>query len=347
MIKRSNLDFIKPVFFPNLEILRAFLAWAVVFSHLFDRLNIVHLEIGNYAVSGFFVLSGFLITYLLLTEFRNTGTISLIKFYYRRILRIWPLYYFYLLLAIIYVGEVDLSVLKYYVMMIPNIAYLYHNMIPYTNHYWSLGVEEQFYLFWPIFVLLSKDKFLIFSLMMIVFIYAVKMIFYNSLTISSFMHTSKFDLLILGSVLAYFWSKNIFKFFESIRISYLILIVSIIFYMLVSFNLFYFSKILNHFIFGLATCFLILSLINIKSNYSKNNFFILNGKISFGIYVYHSIILDLVIKLILDYSKNDIDFYNSIIIVLLSFIITFFTALISYYGIERPFNKLRTTFNYF
>src|SRR4051812_19584104 len=92
------------VYFPGLYGLRFFAAMMVIVSHieLFKGYhgfangyasNLAIYELGRMGVTLFFVLSGFLISYLLLVEKETTGTISIGRFYIRRILRIWPLYY--------------------------------------------------------------------------------------------------------------------------------------------------------------------------------------------------------------------------------------------------------------
>ncbi len=101
------------IYFGGLNGLRFFAATAVIFHHveqyklwaLRDRpwyhsvfggdsvTSIFFEALGHKAVSLFFVLSGFLITYLLLAEAQKTNTVNLRKFYMRRILRIWPVYY--------------------------------------------------------------------------------------------------------------------------------------------------------------------------------------------------------------------------------------------------------------
>ena len=107
-------------------------------------------ELGTLGVRVFFVISGFLITSLLLGELRRTGKLSLRKFYYRRLLRIFPPYYFYL--AAIFV-LMSLGVVK---LMDGDLGHAltytvnYHRPRSwYVGHAWSLSVEEQFYLSWP------------------------------------------------------------------------------------------------------------------------------------------------------------------------------------------------------
>src|SRR6478735_4462608 len=87
--------------------IRAIAALAVVFSHLglsqldFGIPTKNSIDLAGYGVSIFFSLSGFLITYLLLIEKERFGDIQIRQFYVRRILRIWPLYYFYLLITLL------------------------------------------------------------------------------------------------------------------------------------------------------------------------------------------------------------------------------------------------------
>lgn len=115
---------------------------------------------GTTGVQAFFVLSGFLITMLLLREREKTGTVSLLNFYTRRTLRILPLYVLFLILITV-IHIVGNSVTSWQSL---SYAYMYiYNFVPrhgYTSvlgHTWSLAVEEHFYLIWPlIFVKLQR-----------------------------------------------------------------------------------------------------------------------------------------------------------------------------------------------
>jgi peptidoglycan/LPS O-acetylase OafA/YrhL len=136
---------------PSLDGLRAASLACVLLAHLsgtrhFFRWGILEIY-GNFGVRVFFVISGYLITMLLLKEHERTGRISLKDFYVRRAYRILPAAYAFMLLAI--VAEWDtLS----WTNLLAALAYLsnyYHAGSWTLGHLWSLSVEEQFYLLWP------------------------------------------------------------------------------------------------------------------------------------------------------------------------------------------------------
>ena len=163
------------VFFPNLDGLR-FLAFLSVFLfHSFytpdPRIaasalyQIPHrlTRSGDLGVNFFFVLSGFLITYLLLSEKQLTGRIAIGAFYMRRILRIWPLYFVMVFIGFVvfpwvkaHLGQVPLHETAqpwYFFTFLVNFNNLYHGcQTPTLTLLWSVSVEEQFYLVWPLLV---------------------------------------------------------------------------------------------------------------------------------------------------------------------------------------------------
>ncbi len=114
---------------------------------------------GGQGVRVFFVISGYLITTLLFRELGKTGSVSLLKFYYRRTLRIFPPFYFYIGVVMVLaafglaqIPRADLvHALTYTVNYRANPAWE-------VGHSWSLSVEEQFYLLWPFVVLVLGRK---------------------------------------------------------------------------------------------------------------------------------------------------------------------------------------------
>jgi peptidoglycan/LPS O-acetylase OafA/YrhL len=154
---------------PGLDGLRA-IAYLVVFFYHID-----YLKFGWAGVQLFFVLSGFLITDILLRmkEILPIGEYFK-KFYLRRFLRIFPLYYFFLFLMLgVSAWFISVSYrpfmmstlqdqLPYAFIYVYNfyIAYREYLPSPFLDHLWSLSVEEQFYLAWPLLIFLTKEKWL-------------------------------------------------------------------------------------------------------------------------------------------------------------------------------------------
>lgn len=183
------------VHFHGLDAVRGFAALLVLVHHielykyrehhasLFDTAARSAISIvGNNSVSLFFVLSGFLITFLLLDEHANTGTINVSKFYVRRILRIWPVYYltFFLSLLMLPIAVKTFPIFDHestymariaglkdtwkgtcllYGIMLPNFALARGYLLAGMAQSWSVGVEEQFYLVWPLVVVLLRRRF--------------------------------------------------------------------------------------------------------------------------------------------------------------------------------------------
>lgn len=144
---------------PSLDGLRAFSVLSVILGHIkapaLDGLPfLLPFRHGDLGVAMFFVISGFLITHLLLQEQNKTGRINLRAFYLRRTLRIFPPFYVYVAIVAM------MAVLRVY--SVPPAAFFLAltytwNLGAYSGlwifgHLWSLSLEEQFYLFWPSFV---------------------------------------------------------------------------------------------------------------------------------------------------------------------------------------------------
>lgn len=150
----------------HLDGIRAFAVGAVILEHwasglpLAVREVIEHLDLGGWGVECFFVLSGFLITLLLLNAKtkHQSFTTALGHFYSRRALRIFPAYY--LVLLVVFISQPSMhEVLGWHALYLSNFYPLWHDaFIPIGGHFWSLAVEEQFYLFWPLIVLLLPAK---------------------------------------------------------------------------------------------------------------------------------------------------------------------------------------------
>jgi peptidoglycan/LPS O-acetylase OafA/YrhL len=169
---------VAPIHFPWLTEMRFLTAFAVLIHHIETTRNVMGLGpypqglmqvMGPNGVRVFFVLSGFLITHLLLSEVQRTGTVAVKKFYIRRALRIWPLYYALLAVSFLIpsafcVVKVDSQMtlwataqmqdfwpkITLFICMLPNLAILLFQPVAAFAQAWSIGVEEQFYFVWPV-----------------------------------------------------------------------------------------------------------------------------------------------------------------------------------------------------
>ena len=134
---------------------------------------------GALGVNVFFVISGFLITSLLIREENSTGKISLIKFYLRRSLRIFPAYFF--LLFIYYILEIfklcEISNLSW-LTALTYTKYFNNSSEWLTRHSWSLSVEEHFYLFWPFVFIYFPDNRKLISILIILLVPLFRLFFY-------------------------------------------------------------------------------------------------------------------------------------------------------------------------
>lgn len=144
--------------YPTLDGLRAVSISFVVFAHLTgshrhgDSLPLIYLNrLGTFGVYVFFVISGFLITSLLLKERMSTGRISLRAFYLRRVLRIFPLAFAYIAVVLVLNQVLQLNIpwqaFAGAALFMGNLPYFKTNW--YFGHYWSLSMEEQYYLVFP------------------------------------------------------------------------------------------------------------------------------------------------------------------------------------------------------
>jgi peptidoglycan/LPS O-acetylase OafA/YrhL len=158
------------VHFKGLNSLRFFAALFVVIGHIplnQESVGLPHPRYGALffrgapAVAFFFTLSGFLITYLLLEERRRTGDVDIRSFYLRRVCRIWPLYFAVVFFGLFFYNallpalgiryQVDYSLplaVLLYTFFLPNLMNSLYTVGGILNPSWSIGVEEQFYLFW-------------------------------------------------------------------------------------------------------------------------------------------------------------------------------------------------------
>jgi len=341
----------KKIYFPNINGLRFIAALIVMLYHFYG----IELINGHYGVVLFFALSGFLITYLLLEEKERTQKISILKFYIRRVLRIWPLYFLILFGACFYIlvfNNEDIVFLKnifYYLFFGSNIAFVLSMTIPYAGILWSVGSEEQFYLFWPWIIKKFNRKgvlsFMIFFILFITFIpHFLDYINYNLYSSIYIQKTSDvigilgFNAMLTGSLSAFIAKKypNYLKFIYN-SVFQLILYVFIIITLLTNFFPHY--SYTDEFYAILFSIVILNFALNPNSIISlENKSFKFLGKISYGLYVFHPIAFSIV-----HYVFRTIDLSpKSLILFILSFVLTILFSYLSFKFIESPFLEIKS-----
>jgi peptidoglycan/LPS O-acetylase OafA/YrhL len=313
----------KKVQFPGLNGLRFIAALLVILDHteLFKSYlgipilwaNSYSAYLGAFGVTIFFVLSGFLITYLLLEE-QKIASIQIKHFYLRRMLRIWPLYYLIVLLGFFIIPHLDFfQVLKYssdmgdsldrfllFIGLAANLAFVYLPTVPFANVLWSVAVEEQFYLFWP-HVVRFKRSLLWIMLSLLLGYVALK--FYAGSIDRQFellVIRTRFSAMIIGGIGAYlvFFQKTIIQFIYHRGVQGCLLLLFVV--MLVDGIDYKSISWIQDELISLVVCGLIINVATNPHTLVKlgNRAFRYLGKLSYGLYVYHLFAVVLVLKLL-------------------------------------------------
>ena len=212
---------------PSLDGLRAASVGLVIVGHylaylpgLEGRFPFAQLSwAGQSGVDVFFVISGFLITYILLQEDKANGSISLRRFYLRRFFRIFPPFYVYLATVVVLSVWGFVPQDRRNLISAATYTWNYMSHVPswLLAHTWSLSLEEQFYLAWPsLLVLLGKRKSRYLAVACVVFSPALRLATYvlaPSLRgmVPVMLHT-RLDTIMFGCAIALFWDEPRFHF---------------------------------------------------------------------------------------------------------------------------------------
>lgn len=365
------------VFFENLDGLRFFCFLAVFLFHSFETQYAFiedaslykffkHTLFGNgfLGVNFFFVLSGFLITYLLIKEKNTNKNIHIVNFWIRRILRIWPLYF-----ACVFYGFVIFPLTKiaaggvpaetanpwYYLGFISNFDYIQKGLpdAKGLGVLWSVAIEEQFYLAWPVILsLFSVKRFWI----PLLFILVGSIVFraLNDVPILHEMHTlSCIGDMALGGLGAWCILETA-SFKQKIaalpRWSIVGIYVAFIFVFLFRDEF----MLLNYPIRVFERLFIsaIMLLIILEQCYSRNSFYKMQqfkiptrlGVITYGLYCLHFIIISLTLGATKILGLNTAVWQVVFLETIIALLITIGVSLLSYGFFEKPFLRLKDKF---
>lgn len=349
-------------YYPKIDGLRFVAIFLVLFEH-FVYIPSIHIIAGYYGVDLFFVISGFLITGILIKTPEKPFLENYKSFIVRRILRIFPIYYLTVIVLLIaglpHVQENLIYLLTYTFNYAIVFKHLPNNPI---NPFWSLSVEEQFYLFWPLVVLSFKNKLhilLVVSIVVVIIGYSQQLlnIIPSHEKYNYFSLFTRMSSLGLGAVaiIAHRLRLLSTRFFTDKTIEYLIL-------MLIVFSLVIPYKV-NMQVLGLSSFYLVLKAafygfkIDAVNNFLKKSWVIYVGSISYGIYLFHLPLSYYVDTNLFKPIMNSIDFshlgkliflkwYSVVITFPLYSLLTVCLASLSYRYFEKPFLKLKARFKY-
>jgi peptidoglycan/LPS O-acetylase OafA/YrhL len=336
----------------GLDGLRAIAAFLVVFYHFG-----IPLVSGGAGVLMFFVLSGFLITWLLLRENDELGSVSLGGFYARRSLRIFPAFYCYAAVAL------GVMILRHTRIVWPQtLASLFYvsnyyqaiNGDPNTgfSHTWSLAIEEQFYVLWPLTFILLRQNYrrmsqVLAGAILAIWIYRAVLVFvfhvHQGYIYEAF--DTRADHLLIGCLLAVmlrarlfagFWNWISIRSWAAAAVAGLLAISSIAESVYGPMYRDSVSFIAN----PLLTAIWITQLIALRDvrwwHWTSWGWVRYLGRISYSIYLYQQLVVGIPKKL-LPHLPTLVQFIATIALVVL-------VASGSHFLIERPFLKLKTRF---
>jgi peptidoglycan/LPS O-acetylase OafA/YrhL len=371
------------VYFPGLNGLRFFAAMAVALSHVelmkqyhgyasaYERPAVY--ELGRLSVTFFFVLSGYLITYLLLAERRLTGDIAVLRFYARRALRIWPLYYLVVLLSFFVFPHVPaLAIPPYtaaiganmvwtfplFVLLLPQLALSLHDPVPFAEPTWSIGVEEQFYLLWPLLMKRAR-RFLVLALAVVAAIVAAR---YLALALATANRADPARLRVWNQVISYLYFTRIecmavggiaaWLVFEDKRRVLAVLyhpLAQGVVYALTAWLLVTdaFKPIFSYGLYAVCFAFVIL---NVSTNphsllrLPRRPFDFL-GDISFSVYMFHEVAIQLTLYALARATGTRFtDGVSNVALYAASMVLTLAIATVAYRYFERVFLRLKSRF---
>jgi peptidoglycan/LPS O-acetylase OafA/YrhL len=359
---------------PELDLLRFFAFLAVFMHHALPRGADQYIknglsptaaqwlltakEAGAFGLDLFFALSAYLITELLLHEHTNRGSFSVSAFYVRRALRIWPLYFTFLALTVFVMPNIIPSE-RFGPIYAVSFALFFGNWvcatygIPFSvaGPLWSISVEEQFYIGWPLllrFFGVNRLRQLAIALLLVALLTRILLVVYGVKHPGVWCNTlARLDPIALGALLAFTLSGRAPQLNNFIRI--VLGAVAVAGWWLIARYLSQdgTSSVATYALSGLASVLLLVAVVRSEAPLLKIkpfSWFVYLGRISYGLYVFHLFALALMMSL-LSVPLLGIPLSFGLRVVL-SFLLTVGMAAISYSWLELPFLKLKERFSY-
>jgi peptidoglycan/LPS O-acetylase OafA/YrhL len=300
---------------------------------------------GGFGVVLFFVLSSYLITELLLREFEQRGILDVKSFYIRRALRIWPLYFFFLVVAFLIIPQQsDYSIKTNFfipmVLFVGNWACVFAGGMgaSVAGPLWSISVEEQFYIAWPLIISKVGVKHLkrvCLGLIVIANLTRVIMEKKGAGFVAFWCSTvTWFDAIAAGALFAILLRGRVPRWSLVTRL--LLCVGGLVVWVLsIRFgNQLIYPDIFQYPLVIFGSCLL---LVGVLGSNLRSPILVYLGRISYGLYVFHSAALALASLVFVVYSP---------LCALAGLVITLSLGSASYALLEQPFLKLKKRFTY-
>ena len=355
--------------FHTFDALRFFAFFKVFLLHLpivaFPWFNYVKAG-GGIGVQFFFVLSGFLITYIILDEQKQTGKLTLKNFFVRRMLRIWPLYYLMVLVAYCtpyilsnilnfesssagYEPElwVSLAFLENYKMMVTG---THANASP-LSVMWSLCIEEHFYIIWGLALYFIKIKGLSKLIGLSLLVGVLCRVLYVSLEIPTSDVFTNIDLFAMGALPAYLlirYPGRVESFVDNIPRVVKLLFVTVLLVIVTLCSQYSDDKTYIYLTLVLGILFSGLILLTLgrrnRLKVSDENILSRLGVYTYGLYLYHTLVINLLIQVFSKYEWNIEEPIIAVGFTTLSLFLTVLISVISYHLFEKQFLRMKRYF---
>ncbi|HEX4605866.1 MAG TPA: acyltransferase [Candidatus Angelobacter sp.] len=322
--------------------------------HWLGNLLISMFGAGAYGVDLFFALSAYLITSLLLRERAATGSLDLRGFYLRRILRIWPLYLAFVAFAAITARvfpsqNLPLRFVAGYCLLAGNWVYVFYGLpASFAVPLWTVSVEEQFYLAWPLALRRASTQSMAAIAIGLLLLanagrvwLAVSAARFEAMECNTF---TRLDPIALGILIALF-SERLPKFSRWQRIALLCIGVAggiAIYAFSISANPPKFSTwklAVGHLLTAFTSVAILLSLMGAQHPFLRNRVLLYLGKISYGLYVLHEFAHACAARFIHAFSPLTVMAQSAA-----AFALTILFAAASYRWLESPFLRLKERF---
>ena len=358
---------------PELDALRFFAFLVVFFHHALPadaslytaagfpaelaRWLLVAKHAGAYGVDLFFALSSYLITELLIREYQHRGSIDIWAFYVRRALRIWPLYFVFLAITILIVpylfpDDFNWKYALMFALFVGNWASVWWGL-PFSvaSPLWSISVEEQFYLTWPLLIFFfGVRRIPQIAVVMLVIALTMRMILAAAKVGDAAVWCNTFarlDPIALGALLSYGLGGRIPYLNTASRIA--LGAGGLLFWLVTSryFSLYGFSSLITYPAVALGSVMLLIAALRPAAKSflrSPLSSLVYLGRISYGLYVFHLLALATMSQqLFVPVIGIQLGFASRLII---GFFLTVALAAISYHWLELPFLRLKGRFTY-